>query len=126
VSCPRSGATAGLLVWLMPALANPASADPLLHARWIVDFTVGNPVLLIGGILLWRRAGLGYAAAAGLLFLSGANGLTFAIGGVVGALLTTTPVETAVIDARRHRRGVFLCSRVLSARPGQGPVPVQS
>lgn len=90
-------ATAGLTAPVIPALASPATIDPLLHARWIVDYTVGNPVLLIGGVLLWRRDRLGYVAAAGLLFLSGANGVVFAVGGVLGALLTATPVEATVI-----------------------------
>jgi hypothetical protein len=104
-------ATVGLLVWLTPAIANPESTDPLLHARWIVDFTVGNPVLLIGGVLLWRHVGLGYTTAAGLLLLSGANGFTFAIGGVVGALLAATAFETAVIAT--HLAIALVCLGVL-------------
>jgi len=90
-------ATAGLLVLVIPALGDPASAGALLHARWIVDFTLGNPVLLIGGVLLWRRTGLGYATAAALLFLSGENGVAFAVGGVLGGLVTATPIEATVI-----------------------------
>jgi hypothetical protein len=90
-------ATAGLLALVIPALGHPAAVDPLLHARWIVDLTVGNPALLVGGALLWRRADLGYATAAGLLFLSAANGVEFAVGGVFGALLTATPIDGTVI-----------------------------
>jgi hypothetical protein len=121
VSCLRSvSSPLWALVWLTPALANLPSADPLLHARWIVDFTVGNPVLLISGVLLWRHAGLGYTTAAALLLLSGANGLTFAIGGVVGALLTTTPVEVAVIAM--HVVIAVLCFGVLGVLPARtGP-----
>jgi hypothetical protein len=84
---------------VIPALASPSTIDPLLHARWIVDYTVGNPVLLIGGVLLWRRQRLGFVVAAGLLSLSGANGIAFAVGGVLGALLTGTPVDALVIAA---------------------------
>lgn len=90
-------ATLGLLALVLPALGEPALVDPLLHARWIVDFTFGNPVLFAGGVMLWRRAGLGYATAAGLLFLSGENGVAFAVGGVLGALLTQTPIDAPVI-----------------------------
>jgi hypothetical protein len=90
-------ATAGLLTLVIPALSEPTAVDPLLHARWIVDLTVGNPVLLIGGVLLWRRAGLGFTTAAGLLFLSSANGVAFAAGAVCGALLMGTLIEPAVI-----------------------------
>ncbi len=89
-------ATVGLMVPVLTALADPAPVDPLLHARWIVDFAVGNPVLLIGGVLLWRRVGLGYATAAGLLFLSGVNGVAFAVGAALGALLTAAPIDAAV------------------------------
>jgi hypothetical protein len=56
-------ATVGLLALIVPALRSPASVDPLLHARWIVDLAVGNPVLLIGGVALWRRPGLGTVGA---------------------------------------------------------------
>jgi hypothetical protein len=90
-------ATAGLMAPVITALGDPSSVDPLLHARWVVDFAVGNPVLLIGGVLLWRRTGLGYATAAGLLFLSGVNGVAFAVGAALGALLTATPIDAAVI-----------------------------
>jgi hypothetical protein len=81
-------ATAGLLALVIPALGEPTSVDPLLHARWIVDFTFGNPVLFIGGVLLWRRSRLGYTTAASLLFVSAVNGVAFAFGGVLGAILT--------------------------------------
>jgi hypothetical protein len=90
-------ATLGLLALVIPALGSPGSVDPLLHARWIVDFTVGNPVLPLGGVLLWRRASLGYATAAGLLFLSGVNGIAFGVGGFLGGALTATPIDGAVI-----------------------------
>lgn len=90
-------ATAGLTSLVIPALGNPTSADPLLHSRWIVDYTVGNPVLLIGGVLLWRQAGLGYVAAGGLLFLSGANGVAFSVGEVLGALSTASPIDATII-----------------------------
>jgi hypothetical protein len=105
-------ATAGLAALVIPALGDPAAVAPLLHARWIVDFTVGNPVLLLGGVLLWRRAGLGYAIAAGLLFLSGVNGVAFAVGGVLGALLTATPIEATVIGV--HLAIATVCLALLA------------
>jgi hypothetical protein len=105
-------ATLGLLALVVPALGQPTSVDSLLHARWIVDFAVGNPVLFVGGALLWRRAGLGYAAAAGLLFLSGLNGVAFAVGGVLGALLTQTPIDVPVIGV--HLAIAAVCLAVLA------------
>jgi hypothetical protein len=105
-------ATAGLTVPVLAALAVMAPPDPLLHARWVVDFTLGNPVLLLGGVLLWRRAALGYVAAGGLLLLSGVNGVAFAIGGVLGARLTATPVDTAVIAV--HLAITLVCLALLA------------
>ena len=90
-------ATAALTVPVITTLSGSTPADPLLHAEWIVDYLIGNPVLLLGGILLWRKALLGYAAAAGLLFLSGANGVAFSVSQVIGALLTGSSIEVAVI-----------------------------
>jgi hypothetical protein len=116
-------ATAGSMALVVPALGDPASVDPLLHARWIVDLTVGTPVLFVGGALLWRRTGLGYATAAGLLFLSGANGLAFALGGGLGALLTATRIEASVIAV--HLAIAAVCLAVAAfylrdARPASG------
>jgi len=90
-------ATAALSFPVISTLSGSAPVDPLLHAEWIVDYTIGIPVLLIGGVLLWRRARLGYATAGGLLFLSGANGVAFAVSGVLGPLLAASPIDTAVI-----------------------------
>jgi hypothetical protein len=116
-------ATLGLLALVIPALGEPASVDPLLYTRWIVDFTIGNPVLLIGGVLLWRRAGLGYATAAGLLFLPGANGVAFAVGGVFGAILTQIPIDAPVIAVHLVIATaclVILASFLRGARSGLG------
>jgi hypothetical protein len=116
-------ATAGSMALVVPAFGDPASVDPLLHARWIVDLTVGTPVLFVGGVLLWRRTGLGYATAAGLLFLSGVNGLAFALGGGLGALLTATRFEASVIAV--HLAIAAVCLAVAAfylrdARPASG------
>jgi hypothetical protein len=90
-------AYAALTSLVIATLASPSGVDPLLRPQWIVDYTVGTPVLLIGGVLLWRRARLGYVAAAGLLFLSGVNGVAFAVSGVLGALITAARIDAAVI-----------------------------
>ncbi|HET9222802.1 MAG TPA: hypothetical protein VFO07_09880 [Roseiflexaceae bacterium] len=90
-------AYAALTSLVIATLASPSSGDPLLRPQWIVDYTLGTPVLLIGGVLLWRRARLGYVSAAGLLLVSGVNGVAFAVSGALGALITTTPTDAAVI-----------------------------
>jgi len=90
-------AYAALTFVVMATLANPSGGDPLLRPQWIIDYTVGTPVLLIGGVLLWRRTGLGYVTAGGLLFVSGVNGVAFAVSGLLEALITASPVDLAVI-----------------------------
>jgi hypothetical protein len=115
-------ATVGLAALVVPALSDPGSVDPLLHARWIVDFAVGNPVLLVGGVLLWRRTGLGYAAGAGLLFLSGVNGAAFGVGGVLGAFLTATPLDAAVSAVHAAIAAVCLALLVLFLRGADRPL----
>jgi hypothetical protein len=122
-------ATAGLTALVIPALADPMAADPLLRARWIVDYTVGNPALLIGGVLLWRRAGLGYATAGGLLFLAGANGVAFAVGGVLGASLAAAPIDATVVAV--HLGIAAVCLVVLAcflrgAPAGRGAGPTSA
>jgi hypothetical protein len=54
-----------------PGGGNPT--EPLARHIWTADLTISVPATFIGGVLLWRRASLGYVVAAGLLF---ANGLT--------------------------------------------------
>lgn len=52
---------------IVAALAGQAPVDRMEVATWIADFAVAVPLLLAGGILLWRRRPLGYVAGAGLL-----------------------------------------------------------
>lgn len=72
-------ASAGILIGLallivarqmalvITALATQVRVDEMEVATWIADFAVAVPLLLAGGILLWRRRPLGYVAGAGLL-----------------------------------------------------------
>lgn len=74
------------------------AGEPVMRAQWVVDYAVGTPALLLGGVLLLRRAPLGYAAAAGLLLVSGLNGLAFAASAVLDGALAGRPVEPAVVS----------------------------
>jgi hypothetical protein len=60
------------------ALTGTSLADPPGRHIWTVDLTVEVPALLIGGVLLWRRAALGYVVAAGLLLQFGLTPLALA------------------------------------------------
>jgi hypothetical protein len=88
----------GLLAYAGLA-ANAAST--LVHAgargHWVTDWTVGTPVLVLGGALLWRRLPLGYVAAPGLLLVSALGGVVFAIAAAVDNLLAGPTTEPATI-----------------------------
>ena len=114
-------ATAALTVPVVTTLTGSTAYDPLLHAEWIVDYLLGNPVLLLGGVLLWRRQALGYAVAAGLLFLSGANGVAFAVSGIAGALLAGAAIDTLVIAV--HLLIAAVSFAVLAAFLGGSALP---
>jgi len=63
---------------LTAAAGGALGGEPAMRTQWVVDYALGTPVLLLGGALLRRRAPLGYVTAAGLLLVSGLNGLAFA------------------------------------------------
>jgi hypothetical protein len=76
------------------ALAGGAPIDPLARGVWIADLTLGIPAMLIVGGLFWRKAALGYVAAAGLLLSFGMTSV------VIAAMIVLQPVLTgAAIDA---------------------------
>lgn len=89
-------AYAGLTAATAGALGSPAT-DAGMRPQWVVDYALGTPVLLLGGALLWRRVSLGYVAAAGLLLVSGLNGLAFAASAVLDGLLAGRSIEPAVV-----------------------------
>ncbi len=89
-------AYAGLAADAVRALGSPAS-EPAWRGHWVADWALGTPVLLLGGMLLWRRAPLGYVAAAGLLLVSGLGGLAFSVAAVLDDLLTGPRTEPATI-----------------------------
>jgi hypothetical protein len=89
-------AYAGLIGVAVSALGDPATevgTRPLAVADWVV----GTPVLLVGGLLLWGRAALGYVVAPGLLLVSGLGGVAFAVAAVVDNMLGGPQTEPAVI-----------------------------
>ena len=60
------------------ALGGGSQAEPLARHVWTVDLTISVPATLLGGVLLWRRAALGYVVAAGLLFAFGLTPIALA------------------------------------------------
>ena len=91
--------------------ANPAAAAELgFRGQWAVDAALGTPVLLVGGLLLWRRAPLGYVTAAPLLLVSGLGGLAFAAAAVLDRLLGGSAIDPTVVAVHL---GIFVIDVVL-------------
>jgi hypothetical protein len=75
------------------ALAGDAPLDPAARGVWTADLTLAVPAMLVVGGLLWRRAALGYVAAAGLLLSFGLTAV------VIAAMIALQPLLTgAAID----------------------------
>jgi hypothetical protein len=91
-----AAAYAGLAGTAMNQLGS-AGGDTGTRPLAVADWALGAPVLLIGGVLLWRRLPLGYVAGAGLLLVSGLGGVAFAVAAVVDNTAGTPVTESAVI-----------------------------
>ena len=89
------------------------------------DYALGTPALLLGGVLLWRRAALGYVAATGLFLVSGLNGLAFAASAVLDVLLAGRSIEPAVAAVHLVIGGVSFALLAFFVRgaPGEQPAP---
>jgi hypothetical protein len=80
---------------IVAALANQVSHNTPEVSSWIADFTVAVPLLLAGGILLWRRRALGYVAGAGLLLGYGVLALSVIPYLVLEARYTASSIDVA-------------------------------
>jgi len=105
------------------ALANGAPIDPLARGVWIADLTLGVPAMLIVGGLLWRRAALGYMAAAGLLLSFGMTSVVIAAMLALQPVLTGAPIDGATVTGLLIFGAVSLAPLLLFARgTATGPV----
>jgi hypothetical protein len=64
---------------------------------WIADLTVGAPATLIGGVLLWRRAALGYVTGAGLLLSFSVTPIELAVMLTLQPRWTSSPIDVTTI-----------------------------
>jgi hypothetical protein len=64
---------------------------------WTTDLAIGVPATLIGGVLLWRGAALGYVVAAGLLFAFGLTPIALAAILALQPWLTGSVIDGATI-----------------------------
>jgi hypothetical protein len=79
------------------AAAGTAPIDPILRVVTIMDLSLQLPALLLGGILLWRRAPIAYVVSAGLLlqaaaYLAGLSAIT-----LLQEALMATPVDPIAV-----------------------------
>lgn len=79
------------------AATGSAPIDPILRVVTIMDLSLQLPALLLGGILLWRRAPIAYVVGAGLLlqaaaYLAGLSAIT-----LLQEALMATPVDPVAV-----------------------------
>jgi hypothetical protein len=79
------------------ALTGGWSIDPVARGVWIADLTLAVPAMLIVGGLLWRRASVGYVAAAGLLLSFGTTSVVIAAMMALQPVLTGASVDGATV-----------------------------
>ena len=84
---------------IVTALAGQTPVDAVELSSWVADFVVAVPVLLVGGILLWRREALGYIAGAGLLLGYGVLALSVIPFLVLQARSTASPIDVSGVVA---------------------------
>jgi len=81
----------------LSAATGSSPIDPVLRVVTIMDLSVQLPALLLGGILLWRRAPIGYVVTAGLLlqaatYLAGLSAITLLQEALLG-----TPIDPVAV-----------------------------
>jgi hypothetical protein len=79
------------------ALLSGTPLDPIAHVVVIMDLTVQLPALLVGGILLWRRAPFGYVVAVGLLLQAGVYLAGLSVITILQEIVTAAPFDPVVV-----------------------------
>jgi hypothetical protein len=82
---------------IVTALAGQTPVDLPELSSWVADFTLAVPLLLGGGIQLWRRQALGYVAGAGLLLGYGVLALSLIPFMVLQSRYTASPLDVGGI-----------------------------
>jgi len=115
----------GLIDVFARVLGNPPTAAAV-RGHWVADWLIGTPTLLAGGVLLWRRAAIGYFSAAGLLLVSGLGGAAFAIAAVVDNAVGILHTEFSTIAIHVAISAVSLVLLVLFLRLARAGDPLKS
>jgi hypothetical protein len=82
---------------IVGTLAGQAPVNRAEFSSWVADFTVAVPLLLGGGIQLWRRQPLGYVAGAGLLLGYTILALSLIPFTALHARYTASPMDAGII-----------------------------
>jgi hypothetical protein len=106
------------------ALAGAGSVDPVARHVWTVDLVVEVPAVLLGGVLLWRRAALGYVAGAGLLLQFGLTPVALAAIMALQPWLTAAPIDGGTIAGVLVFAAVPFAPLVFFVRAAGGQLPV--
>lgn len=80
---------------IVTAATTGEAPDAIVRAVWTLDLTIQLPALLLGGVLLWRGAALGFVVAPGLLLQAAA----YLLGLSAISILGTSPTGGAVTVA---------------------------
>jgi hypothetical protein len=99
------------------ALAGGSTAEPLARHVWTADLAIEVPAMLIGGVLLWRRAALGYVTAAGLLLQFGLTPLALAAIIALQPRLTGSQGDGATVTGLLIFAGVAFAPLAFFVRP---------
>jgi hypothetical protein len=82
---------------LTAARAGEGATSPIARPVWTADLALEVPVVLMGGVLLWRRTPLGYVAGAGLLVQYGLTPLALAASIVLQAFVMGSPTDVGMV-----------------------------
>jgi hypothetical protein len=99
------------------ALAGGGPAEPLARHVWTADLVIEVPAMLIGGVLLWRRAALGYVAGAGLLVRFGLTPVALAAIIALQPWLTGSQSDGATVAGLLIFAGVAFAPLAFFLRP---------
>ena len=81
----------------LSALSSGTVLDPIAHVVVILDLTVQLPALLVGGVLLWRRAPFAYVIATGLLLQAGTYLIGLSVITVLQEVVTAVPFDPVAV-----------------------------
>ena len=110
------------LTWLVGAMAGGEPVGMLERATYVADFAV-LPMLLAAGVLMWRRAPLGYAAGPGLLLGYGLLALSLVPFFVVQSRISGQPIDSSGVVVVVVMAALCLVPFAFFVRAAEGKSP---